>query len=350
MGRRRKSRAVAINPLVVDLSHHNDVTDFSAVKAAGIAGIIHKATEGVGFTDKLYADRRGRALGVGLLWGAYHFLRPGSTAAQVDFFLKVAAPDNATLLALDHEDERVALIDAKEFLLRVEDAVGRKPVLYSGFLIKQQLGNSIDGYLAAHRLWLAQYGPRPVTPRNWPSAWLWQFTGDGVGPKPHSIPGIVGSGIDINSYERRREARRRMVRPDHRGAGNCVARIVTYGFYRTSPARCPRNVRVRPSSRPTVTVAPKCTLLLSAEGSMTVAVDRRAFQYRSSRWVAAIANRSFLAIAALFTSSKRLSVRSIAARPLAVTRLGCDDTDRSGSSMALGSTSLMTARLMRSSS
>jgi len=201
MGRRRKSRAVAINPLVVDLSHHNDVTDFSAVKAAGIAGIIHKATEGVGFTDKLYADRRGRALGVGLLWGAYHFLRPGSTAAQVDFFLKVAAPDTATLLALDHEDERVALIDAKEFLLRVEDAVGRKPVLYSGFLIKQQLGNSIDGYLAAHRLWLAQYGPRPVTPRNWPSAWLWQFTGDGVGPKPHSIPGIVGSGIDINSYE-----------------------------------------------------------------------------------------------------------------------------------------------------
>src|SRR5215471_11224507 len=70
-----------------------------------------------------------------------HFLRPGSIAAQVEFFLKVAAPDNTALLALDHEDERVALIDAKELLLRVEDAIGRKPVLYSGFL-------------------------RPVTPRN----------------------------------------------------------------------------------------------------------------------------------------------------------------------------------------
>ena len=67
MKRSRKSPAVAINPLVVDLSHHNDVADFGAVKAAGIAGIIHKATEGVSFTDKLYADRRGRALGVGLL-------------------------------------------------------------------------------------------------------------------------------------------------------------------------------------------------------------------------------------------------------------------------------------------
>src|SRR5262249_37968581 len=96
MKHRRKLQPLAINPLVVDLSHHNDVADFGAVKAAGIAGIIHKATEGVGFTDQLYADRRGRAPGVGLLWGAYHFLRPG------DFFLKVAAPDNTTLHGLDH--------------------------------------------------------------------------------------------------------------------------------------------------------------------------------------------------------------------------------------------------------
>ena len=162
--------AVAINPLVVDLSHHNDVADFGKVKAAGIAGIIHKATEAIGFVDNTYSIRRGHAVNACLLWGAYHFLRPVSIPAQVDFFLKIAAPDNMTLLALDHEDERVSLINAKEFLLRVEDAVGRKAVLYSGFLIKEQLDDRIDGYLAAHRLWLAQYGPRPVTPRNWPSA------------------------------------------------------------------------------------------------------------------------------------------------------------------------------------
>src|SRR5262245_54459817 len=57
-----------------------------------------------------YAVRRGSAMNAGLLWGAYHFLRPGSIPAQVDFFLKIAAPDNATLLALDHEDGRVPLI------------------------------------------------------------------------------------------------------------------------------------------------------------------------------------------------------------------------------------------------
>ena len=126
---------------------------------------------------------------------------PVSIPAQVDFFVRIAAPDKMTLLALDHEDARVPLIDAKEFLLRVEYAVGRKAVLYSGFLIKEQLGNRIDSYLAAHRLWLAQYGPRPVTPHDWSRAWLWQFTGDGVGPKPHSVPGIVDAGIDINHFD-----------------------------------------------------------------------------------------------------------------------------------------------------
>ena len=201
MKRRRQLRPVAINPLVVDLSHHNDVADFGQVKAAGYAGIIHKATEAIGFVDNMYAVRRGQAMNAGLLWGAYHFLRPVSIPAQVSSSLKIAAPDNMTLLALDHEDERVPLINAKEFLLRVEDAVGRKAVLYSGSSIKEQLGNRIDGYLAAHRLWLAQYGLRPVTPRNWPSAWLWQFTGDGIGPKPHSVPGIVGTGIDINHFD-----------------------------------------------------------------------------------------------------------------------------------------------------
>ena len=59
MKRRRRLQPVAINPLVVDLSHHNEVADFDKIKAAGIAGIIHKATEAIGFVDNMYAVRRG---------------------------------------------------------------------------------------------------------------------------------------------------------------------------------------------------------------------------------------------------------------------------------------------------
>ena len=63
---------MALN-VVIDLSHFNNVTDFNAVKADGIVGVIHKATEGHGYTDPTYLSRRSQALAAGLWWGAYHF-------------------------------------------------------------------------------------------------------------------------------------------------------------------------------------------------------------------------------------------------------------------------------------
>jgi hypothetical protein len=30
---------------------------------------------------------------------------------------------------------------------------------------------------------------------------LWQFTGNGIGPKPQSIPGIIDTGMDINHFD-----------------------------------------------------------------------------------------------------------------------------------------------------
>jgi hypothetical protein len=43
MKRRRKLQPVAINPLVVDLLHHNDVADFGKVKATGMSAFGGKA-------------------------------------------------------------------------------------------------------------------------------------------------------------------------------------------------------------------------------------------------------------------------------------------------------------------
>lgn len=196
-----------INPLVLDLSHYDVVQSLHRAQAAGIAGIIHKASEGPGMSDKFYDARRAGAKAVGMLWGAYHFLRLYNVAVQVEQFLSVAKPDDATLMALDHEDPKVPLNVALEFLHRVHAKVGRYPLLYSGFLIKEQLSSSgsIDTSFAADvRLWLAQYGSQPTWPKCWERPFLWQFTGDGEGPEPHAVPGIVlpgGNGLDINSYE-----------------------------------------------------------------------------------------------------------------------------------------------------
>jgi GH25 family lysozyme M1 (1,4-beta-N-acetylmuramidase) len=192
-----------INPRVIDLYRLNKVSSFDAAYAAGIRGIIHKASEGRTITDKLYASRREMAIDAGMLWGAYHFLRPGDLAGQAHRFLDVAQPTQATLLAADHEDVRVHLKDLMTFLHEIETETGRRAVLYSGYVLKEQASaRTLKQFpdLALHRLWLAQYGAKPKCPHGWETPWLWQFTGDGEGPAPYEIAGF-DSGTDISSFE-----------------------------------------------------------------------------------------------------------------------------------------------------
>ena len=207
----------AFVPRVVDISHHNTgtlsggVIDFGAMRDAGIWGVIGKATQGSAYKDPLYASRRKDATRAGLLWGAYHFNTGDKVSDQVDNFLACADPDDKMLLVLDFEDNRLSQMSigqAIEFLHLVEVKVGRAPAIYSGNRVKDNIGklSSADRtYLTSHRLWLCEYGPHAVLPAGWKSWWLWQYTGDGIGPQPHSIAGIKGSGIDLNVYAGTRE-------------------------------------------------------------------------------------------------------------------------------------------------
>lgn len=190
-------------PRVIDLSHYENVQDkFAGAKAFGIWGVINKVTEGRGVQDHSFGWRRGPARDMGLLYGGYHYMSPGDIEEQVSWFLTNIGTDiSDLLLALDHEDPKVPLSDVQKWLQLVHDKVGRWPKLYSGFLIKQQLGTKTDPFWKNIDLWLSQYGPKPVCPKQWPTQWLWQYTGDGVGPLPHNVPGITcAKGLDINHY------------------------------------------------------------------------------------------------------------------------------------------------------
>lgn len=185
-----------MTPKVLDLYHGDTVSSFDDAYTAGIRGIIHKATEGASFDDSAYAPRRSEALDSGLLWGAYHFLRPGDIAGQAHRFLDVAAPTGTTLLAADHEDPRVNLSDLIAFLMEIE-AAGHKPVIYSGFLIKEQIlkaSPNQKSYLAGHSLWLAQYSTAPKVPFPWSKPWLWQYSEKG------HVSGISGN-VDVNAFD-----------------------------------------------------------------------------------------------------------------------------------------------------
>ncbi len=193
-----------INPKVIDISHYDRLVGggFQDVRKAGIIGVIHKSSEGIGIVDHPYSARRPLAKEAGLLWGAYHFIRPGDMISQAEFFLIAAQPDDHTLVSLDFEVDNVSVDECKQFAEHCELRIGRKIVLYTGHTIKEDLGNKIDAWWGARRLWLAQYTTKPVVQKSWKKYWLWQYTGDGLGPTPHNIRGIqIDGGLDISHYD-----------------------------------------------------------------------------------------------------------------------------------------------------
>jgi lysozyme len=253
-----------ITPLVADMAHFNPV-NFTLIKAAGILGVIHKATQGVGVTDDQYARRRAAAAAVGLKWGAYSFATGDDARAHARHFLEVAAPDADTLCCLDFEDNARSPMSGQQalvFMEEVEQSTGRVCWIYGGNRIFEHLSPlaratpKIADYLHARPLWLCQYKtglPAGIdlaelkkhirVPAPWSDFTLLQYTGDGVGPLPHTVSGLE-NGADLNAFETMRCARCGRAprsRRRHEGRTRRRARARTFGAGR----RCGGNPRPR---------------------------------------------------------------------------------------------------------
>jgi lysozyme len=163
-------------PVGYDISHHNEV-DLTQLNAAFLW---HKVTQGSAFVDPLYAARKAAAV---CLWGAYHFGIDGDVDAQVDAFLKAAAPDGKTVLALDLEanpdtsEGSMSLTQAAAFAANVQAITGMWPVLYTN---ANRLRTLNDGSATAKAalvtlancpLWVADAGAE--VPNGW-STWTFQ--------------------------------------------------------------------------------------------------------------------------------------------------------------------------------
>jgi lysozyme len=179
---------------VIDVSHHNANPDFGAAQAAGILGVIQKATQGFSFVDPTFAGHRAAIAAAGLRFGAYHFGTGGDGVEQADFFLSTVNPQPGDLLVLDFEANRtgpsMSLDQARAFVTHVNAATGIWPGLYGGSYLKELLGPNSDPVLTNCWLWLAQYGPTPVIPPAWSKWTLWQYTDGAIGPVHDPVPGI----------------------------------------------------------------------------------------------------------------------------------------------------------------
>jgi GH25 family lysozyme M1 (1,4-beta-N-acetylmuramidase) len=166
------------NPICVDLSHHNPEPNWAQLKAGGTLGVILKATEGTTYTDKTFATRRGRAKAAGLKVASYHFLKHGKVAAQMEHYLETVAPEPGERVVIDYEDAACVLADLRDAVRwLLSQPLDLQVTVYSGHLIKEQLGTTKDVLLADTALWIAQYGSTVSWPTaTWPAWSLWQYT------------------------------------------------------------------------------------------------------------------------------------------------------------------------------
>jgi lysozyme len=195
--------------MIIDLSHYDPAYDYSAVKAAGIVGVIFKATQGQSWTDDTYVQQQHAAKAEALKWAGYHFADSSSVQGQIDNFMRFCCPDPDEAFVLDWEDNggnKMSLSNVEKWIDGVESRLGRPEqcILYGGNTIKEAVGSNKNDFLSKRRLWLCQYSSTPSWPTQvWPTFDYWQFTDGANGPSPHSINGV--GHCDINSYEHSKE-------------------------------------------------------------------------------------------------------------------------------------------------
>ena len=175
--------------LILDLSNNNQEPDWTRLKAQGIGAVYLKATEGLTFVDKTFAERRNAAARNGLRVGAYHFARPDSSdpELQARAFVKAVGKIGVNDLrpALDFETQSKSysatqqVMWARHFNREVKRLMGVLPIFYSyGAFITDLRPDAPIGA----GLWLAAYSRNDgtehpfVVPKPWRGAVAHQFS------------------------------------------------------------------------------------------------------------------------------------------------------------------------------
>lgn len=176
----------------VDVSRYQTNVNWEQVRDSGIRFVFAKATEGRTYVDPTFRSTWQRLQDVGLVRGAYHFMRPDNNSAvdeakhAVDVVGKLGAGDLPLVGDLEVPRPNLAPRQLVEWVntwcSTVEALTGRPPILYTytSYWI-DQLGSTKE--LSHWPLWLADYRlPAPDRPAESLGGWrwlFWQWTGKG---------------------------------------------------------------------------------------------------------------------------------------------------------------------------
>ena len=194
----------------VDVSEHQKDIDWKGLASEDISFAFIKATEGSGFTDRMFAANWEGAKRAGLRVGAYHFFSFDSGGdTQADRFIAEVEKTEEMLppvVDVEFYGDKEAHPPAKEdvqrelgvLLARLEEAYGAKPILYA-------TGKSYERYLKyaypENPIWIRNIVSEPRLPdgRDWT---FWQYTDRA------RLPGYQGEErfIDLNVFAGSEEA------------------------------------------------------------------------------------------------------------------------------------------------
>lgn len=176
----------------VDVSRYQLNVNWEQVRDSGLSFAFAKATEGRTYTDPTFRTTWQRLQDVGLVRGAYHFMRPDNNAAldeakhAVEVVGELGSGDLPIVGDLEVPRPNLAprqLVDwVNTWCTTVEELTGRTPILYTytSYWIDQLAGTK---ELAQWPLWLADYRqPAPDRPAESLGGWrwlFWQWTGKG---------------------------------------------------------------------------------------------------------------------------------------------------------------------------
>jgi lysozyme len=183
----------------IDVSHAQQTVDWNEVKQAGKVFVFIKATDGITYTDPLFAANWSGVKAAGLLRGAYHFYETNDDpTAQAENFLsavKLEPGDLPPVVDIERtkggESAGQIVQDLQTWLDVVEQATGRVPVIYTGPGYWDSLGTSAFG---RYPLWVAEYGVQsPRLPAGWTRWTFWQSSESGTATG-------VGGPVDLDVF------------------------------------------------------------------------------------------------------------------------------------------------------
>lgn len=168
---------------LIDISHHDTVTDWNAVKN-NVDGVYIKATESTNFVDPQMAAYAGGATKAGIPVGFYHYFQPAadlkSAGDQAQAFYNAIKGYGYKLVpVLDVEENNSLTADqicsnVITFANQFRQLSGQQIMIYASPKFADTYLNNTN--LASYPLWVAHYNV--LTPRGtatWNAYSMWQY-------------------------------------------------------------------------------------------------------------------------------------------------------------------------------